>query len=334
MSLRGPAATSESAPADFLTTLHLPLRTEWMRRAEVVDTERFASSTGYLRELLRTTARHRLVVLNGSRHREQLAAAAIALRYPSRRLVIADCTWEVGSNLLDRAASRAGVRAIDRGAVTYCVLSSDETRAFPHNWGVNPSRVVFTPWCYTLSDEELMTPVTDEGFVFAGGDSMRDYGPLLEASRGLDGPVRIAATRSISPQSPGIPANVTVERATHPRFVELTASASVVVVALEAREDRSAGQGTYLNAMALGKPVIVTDVFGARDYIDDRKTGLLVPARDPGAMRAALDWILADENRAAVREIGARAQEAARNRFGPEAYVNSLLRTVDAVLEQ
>jgi len=42
----------------------------------------------------------------------------------------------------------------------------------------------------------------------------------------------------------------------------LTAAASVVVVALQPREDRSSGQGTYLNAMALGKPVVVTDVAG------------------------------------------------------------------------
>jgi len=324
------AAVHPATPRpEFFTTLHLPLRAEWMRRADVLDPAG-VSHFNLLRQVMRAASDYDIIVLNGSRHLEQALAALIALRHPSRHIIITDCTWEVGSRIYDRATARAAVRAINRGDVTYCVLSTEERRLFPGTWGVEPSRVIFTPWCYTLSNEELSLPVTDGGFVFAGGDSMRDYLPLIQASRGLDVPVKIAARRCVSSGDHSLPANVTAGPTTHRHFIELMASATVVVVPMEARDDRSAGQSTYLNPMALGKPVIVSDVMGARDYIDPGRTGLIVPPGDGRAMRAALDWVLSDENRSAVRDMGARAQEVVRARFGPEAYVASLLRAVEA----
>jgi Glycosyl transferases group 1 len=318
---------------DFFTTLHLPLRADWVRRAEMLDT-RTVSHWELLRRVARAAREYEVLALNGASHREQAVVGLVAPRHRSTRFILTDCTWKRGDTVLDRLLTRAGVRAIDRGNVTYCVLSSDEERAFPHTWGVDPARVTFTPWCYTLSEQELSLAVTDDRFVFAGGDSMRNYGPLLEAARGLDFPIKIAARRAVGSDNREPPANVDVGPTTHQRFIELTAGATVVVVDLETRGDRSAGQGTYLNAMAMGKPVIVPDAMGVRDYVDPGRTGLIVPAGDAAALRSALDWVLADENRDAVRNIAARAQETVRAKFGPEQYVAALLRAVDAVAAQ
>ena len=74
------------------------------------------------------------------------------------------------------------------------------------------------------------------------------------------------------------PANVTIGELDPRRYEERFRSASIVVVALAPRRDRSAGQQTYLNAMVLGKPVVVTDALGVREYVEDRRTGLIVPA--------------------------------------------------------
>ena len=318
--------------SSFFTTLFLPQRGEWAARAEMLDPGK-VTHAGLVREVMRAAREHRTVVLNGSLPREQVVAALVALRHGRRRrLVLADCTWSRGDDTLDRAVNRAGIRVIDRGDVTYCVLSSGERSTFPRNWGIDPARVAFTPWCYTLSDDELKLPVTDGGFVFAGGDSLRDYSPLLAAARGLDSSVTIATHRDLSPSEGGLPNNVQAGPVTHRRFSELTATAGVVVVPMEDRDDRSAGQGTYLNAMALGKPVVVSDVMGVRDYIEPGRTGLVVTPGDPGAMRRALDWVLAEANRADVEQIAARARRVVRERFGPEAYVRALLRTVDGSL--
>jgi len=43
-----------------------------------------------------------------------------------------------------------------------------------------------------------------------------------------------------------------------------------------------------LEAMALALPVVVTDVVGTRDVIDDQVSGLVVPANAPAPMAGAI----------------------------------------------
>ena len=66
-------------------------------------------------------------------------------------------------------------------------------------------------------------------------------------------------------------------------------------------------------AMAYGRPVVAAAVGGLVDAVDDGVTGLLVPPRDPAALRAALEMLLAD---AELRlRLGASARVVARERF-------------------
>jgi glycosyltransferase involved in cell wall biosynthesis len=64
-------------------------------------------------------------------------------------------------------------------------------------------------------------------------------------------------------------------------------------------------------AMAFGRPVVATAVGGLADAIEDGVTGLLVPAGDPAALRAALERALGDP---ALRDrLGSAAREAVRS---------------------
>ena len=74
----------------------------------------------------------------------------------------------------------SGIRMIDGPRTTFCVLTRFETESFPRTWGLRSSRVCFTPWPATLKDD---LESTDNGRVFAGGNSLRDYGPLIAAAR-------------------------------------------------------------------------------------------------------------------------------------------------------
>jgi hypothetical protein len=245
-------------------------------------------------------------------------------------VVITDCTWSRGSSFADRLIVRAGSRLIDGPHVTYCVLSSGECTTFPQTWGVRPTQVVFTPFCHTLTEDELNTPTAVDGGVFAGGDSFRDYETLIEAMRGLPATATLASGQFADRHD--LPANVRAGRVPHRRFVELLAGASVVVVPLVETVDRSAGQQTYLNAMALGKPVIVTDVLGARDYIEDGRTGVLTRPRDPVQLAAALRWAL-NRSRRDVPEMAARAREVARTRFTSDNYLARVLAVAESAAE-
>ena len=63
-----------------------------------------------------------------------------------------------------------------------------------------------------------------------------------------------------------------------------------------------------LEAAAAGKPAIVSEIGGLSDIVVDGETGLLVPAGDREALRAALARLLGDA--AAARSDGRRGDAA------------------------
>lgn len=281
-----------------------------------------------LRRLISAAQSYSILVLNGSLsgYADPVAAAVIARRRHPPAIVLTDCTWKAGEGLSRLARVRA-VRAIDGDHLTYCVLSSFEVAAFPRTWGVARERVMFTPFYVGLSAAELAEPPeTDDGFVFAGGDSLRDYAPLLSAASRLGAPLRIAS-RTLNPAA--VPDGVCAGAVSPAEYTTLTRRAATVVVPLAHRVDRSAGQLTYLNAMALGKPVVVTDTPGVRDHIVPGQTGLIVPPGDPDALARAVAWTTAPATRAAALEMGRRARQDVFERFSPEVYIDRLLEIVE-----
>lgn len=311
----------------FLTTLAFPGREAWDSRCELVDPST-TSPPKLLRRLAGDAARHRALIVDGSvglrdLYLEPLAALAVRRRPGGAQtpIVLVECQWKMGGSRVDRAVTRLGLRALDGPRVAYCVLTEWERDRFPGTWGVGDERVFVTPYCHTLSDAELAAPTSTDGGVFAGGNSLRDYGPLVAAAPHIDAGVTIATKLLDEP----LPPNVTAGPVPKERFFELLRSARAVVVPLAARDDRTAGQQTYLNAMALGKVAIVTDSPGVREYVEDGRTGLIVPPGDADALAEALRWVLDPANAAVVDQMATAAREVARTRFSPERYVETLL---------
>jgi glycosyltransferase involved in cell wall biosynthesis len=68
---------------------------------------------------------------------------------------------------------------------------------------------------------------------------------------------------------------------------------------------------TIMEAMAVGRPVVATDVPGCRDAVEDGVTGILVPPRDAGGLARALEWLIQQPNvLAEMRCAGRRRAEA------------------------
>lgn len=64
---------------------------------------------------------------------------------------------------------------------------------------------------------------------------------------------------------------------------------------------------TVLEAIAVGVPVVATDVGGIRDVIEPDRTGLLVPSGDPSALAAALVEVIDQPQEARSRAVNARS---------------------------
>jgi glycosyltransferase involved in cell wall biosynthesis len=75
-----------------------------------------------------------------------------------------------------------------------------------------------------------------------------------------------------------------------------------------------------LEAMALGKPVVVTDVGGNREVVEHGKTGFLVPARNPEAFADSVLTCLCQPDWA--RDIGQCARKMVNTRFSLTRMVN------------
>jgi glycosyltransferase involved in cell wall biosynthesis len=63
-----------------------------------------------------------------------------------------------------------------------------------------------------------------------------------------------------------------------------------------------------LEAMALGAPVVATNVGGTGELIADGVHGRLIPPGDAGALTTAIDWALGDPSTARAMARAARAK--------------------------
>jgi glycosyltransferase involved in cell wall biosynthesis len=75
-----------------------------------------------------------------------------------------------------------------------------------------------------------------------------------------------------------------------------------------------------VEAAALGKPVVATDIDGIREVIRSGATGILVPPRDPGALAAAILLLLKD--RAFTGSLGEAARKEIPPRFSVERMIS------------
>jgi glycosyltransferase involved in cell wall biosynthesis len=142
---------------------------------------------------------------------------------------------------------------------------------------------------------------------------------LLEATAGIprvivgDGPLRAQVPEAVGFVPPG---------ELGPYFER----ASVVVC-----PSRREGYGVVAReAMAYGRPVVASAVGGLVNAVEHGVTGLLVPPRDPGALRVALERLLADPELRG--RLGGAARERASERFSSAAATRAALAAYQAAL--
>jgi glycosyltransferase involved in cell wall biosynthesis len=194
------------------------------------------------------------------------------------------------------------------------VYASAQQRFAIDTLGYPPERVLLTTF---MVDTEFWRPeqVTAtrrvRPMICAVGQELRDYPTLVEAVRGLDVDVTVAAASPWSKRTDtsaglDIPANVDVRGFNLFDLRQLYADASFVAVPLQ-ETDFQAGITTILEAMSMGKAVVCTRTTGQTDAIVDGETGVYVPPGDVRALRSAIEGLV-DQPETATRlgEAGRR----------------------------
>ncbi len=95
--------------------------------------------------------------------------------------------------------------------------------------------------------------------------------------------------------------------------------------------DHEGCSNATLEAMALGKPVVITDVGGNREIVKHGKTGLLVPVRNPGVLADGILAFLRQPEWA--RDIALCARKMVLSRFSLARMVNDYERLYEQAMQ-
>lgn len=87
-----------------------------------------------------------------------------------------------------------------------------------------------------------------------------------------------------------------------------------------------------VEALGCGCPVVATATEGAKEIIEDRFTGMLVPIENPAEMAAAILSLLDDAERG--EELATKGRETARARFDVEGMVEATERVYEEALAE
>ncbi len=256
-------------------------------------------------------------------------------------------------HLLTTAAKRPWFRLarVQRSIDVIICHASLQAWLMEYRLHINDRKIALIPY---QVDELFWTPalVHPRGQICSAGLEFRDYKTLVEAVRGLDVDVVMAAASNWSRRKNEardlvLPSNVRVTSLNYAELRVLYAESLFVVVPLHDVEFQ-AGITVILEAMAMGKAVVVTRARGQTDVVRDAQglpslphyvhraagfgsietrdevgqTGIYVAPNDPTALRAAVQYLLDHPEEA--RRMGCNGRALVERSMTLEMFVSRI----------
>lgn len=266
-----------------------------------------------------------VIFTNGENVSIPLAALLRTVRRRPRHVFI--------GHRLSPAKKKPFLRKLHRQMDAIFVYAETQRLYAVHDLGIPERKLHLIPF---HADHRFYQPVEQpplaRPMICSAGLEWRDYPTMLAAVEGMALDVRLAAASPWSKhknetEKRELPPNVTAKRYNYAELRDLYAAAHFVVVPLY-DNDFQAGVTTMLEAMAMGKAVIVTRTEGQRDVIQDGVNGVYVPPADPVALRAAIQRLLDHPEEAA--RIGANARHTIEQHMSLESWIERIARVLRA----
>lgn len=202
----------------------------------------------------------------------------------------------------------------------FVVIRRGDVAMLKRRFATPAHRCVYVAWPVDVA--AVPREVSDGDYVYSAGWAHRDWTLLLDALGRCQLRAVIAPGPALVLES-GLPQLVQVIDMPSPDDGRaLAASARIVAVAMK-ETDLPSGPLVLLDALAMGKPVVVSDVNGTRDYVVDGVNALVVPADDPEAFAEAVNRL--DGDTGLRLSLGARAQADVLRHHSPPVFWSSLL---------
>lgn len=233
-----------------------------------------------------------------------------------------------------RPVTRWALRRVARFMVYF-----KDVDALAEKFAIPKDRFHYVPFKINRYETIVKTKPCDDGYIFCGGRSRRDFTTFFQAVETLGYPVKLLTGTEAEINIQGsslaglrMPSNV--ERlgndADMDYFVRVMAGARLVVLPLARDSGVQAGIGVYLMAMALRKCVIVSESLGVSDVLTDQ--AIVIPAGDAAALRRAIQT--AWENPALREEYAGRGYRYAMPLGGEDRLRQSILEALPAETDQ
>jgi glycosyltransferase involved in cell wall biosynthesis len=221
------------------------------------------------------------------------------------------------------------------------------------DFGVNEDRIELIEWgadlpSYDIEDikKEINTQSqSDCNFVISTGGTSRDYNTLVKAFAEINYPLQIYCSGVSAPTVDNIPKNVSVHYS-HPTekntltFREILAEydrSYAIAIPLNippemADYSNSFGLTSLLDAMAIGKAVVITRNKQIDIDVEKERIGFWVETGDVNGWRQAINYLL--EHPDETKEMGRRARYLCETKYNLETFSAKLADSLKKVLVQ
>lgn len=230
-----------------------------------------------------------------------------------RKLVLTEFLPGRKSGWQGRLVDRAYRLLLPRVCLVLQTMTPGEIGQYATTYAIDPSRFRCVPF-YFVDDRVGVEVVAtaDRRGIFASGKNSVDWDTLLDAAEGQGWPLTLVCTRAEAVRIADRAREVGVEVLSDIPRADHDARLGRALLSLVVLQDTGASSGHVRLATAALRetPVIASDIPGIEGY-----TGLTVstvPARDPAALRTAVNRALAAPDELAAAEAGVVALAATR----------------------
>jgi glycosyltransferase involved in cell wall biosynthesis len=273
----------------------------WTLPSGVTGTARFAANYSEFRKHL---AESSLLIVNGEPDL-LLRLCRLFLTQPwlRRPLVSVDLVLR-SPGPSPQSRLKALVKRLLLTQVGHFIHYFRDVSGYARDFGITAERSSFVPFKPNLRYRYELTPSADGEYVLCFGRSLRDYDTFFAAARMFPYPAAISTPDFEQLRIHGsrftwklseLPPNVAVidDDGSQDAQVRLLERAHIVVLPILKSSVVSSGLSTYLNAMLMGKCVILSEGPGCSDVLTDQVVA--VPPEDPSVLAEAITRVWTDD---------------------------------------
>jgi len=229
-------------------------------------------------------------------------------------LVAVDLVLRIPAQLKQRIG--AVLKRVLLSRVAHFIHYFRDISSYTRYFGISAARSSYVPFKVNIQDIHLSPAEFGDDYIFTMGRSLRDYDSFIRAIAELPYPAAIpefsfndfeGKDETFAWTKENVPPHLTIlpDSGSSEDLVRNIAKARLVVIPTRAASICASGLSTYLDAMYLGKCVIISRGPGASDVLTDQ--ALFVPPHDVAALKDAIRRAWEDDS------LRKRTAESGRN---------------------